>query len=110
MKNKRKKTSSKGKTQKAYSLGKQILKWSGIIVGVVTFLAAVAELSGYSVRDLFGGTESEKLGPTISTEEIEQKTEGDQSPAVIGNEVKINYGDDWDQLEEETPKDSTEKH
>lgn len=40
----------------------------------------------------------------VQAESIKQNTEGNQSPAVIGKDVSINYSDDWGLDEEEENK------
>ncbi|PHN04304.1 hypothetical protein [Flavilitoribacter nigricans] len=76
------------------------MKWGGIIVGAITLLAAIAELSGYSLRDLF---QADTPPP------IQQETHGNQSPAVIGDDTEINYNNNWGDEAEEEKADTTQK-
>jgi hypothetical protein len=62
-------------------------------------LAAIAELSGYNLRDL--------INPPKPS--IQQETQGDQSPAVIGDDVQLNYSNDWEKEDAPEKKDSTQK-
>ncbi len=55
------------------------LKWSGYLVGAITLLAAVAEFSGYSLRDLFW---EEKRSPPVESTETPPS---DSSPANPGS-------------------------
>lgn len=75
------------------------MKWGGILIGIITVLAAIAVLSGYDLQNL---VKPEKPP-------IQQNTQGDQSPAVIGDEVEINYGNDWGEEENSEKPDSTQK-
>ena len=118
---------------------KSILKWVGIMLIAVGLLVSIPKMGGYSLKDLFKKEQApeqleqgsnpgqpkpttqelkqEPISPAarnsndfkIQTESIEQKTEGDQSPAVIGDEVQINYGGDWDLEEGEEKQDTTKK-
>ncbi len=78
-------------------------KYAAYGTGLVALLAGIAELTGYSVRDLFQKKEptetpAEKRPPAPNV-----STSGDNSPAVITNDgdVNINYG------ETQPKKDST---
>lgn len=65
-------------------------KYIVYIVGGVSFLAGIAELTGYSLRDIF------KKGDANDTSEGSQsaRTEGKNSPAVIAKgDVNISYGE-----------------
>lgn len=69
---------------------KKALKIIGWIVGIITFLGAVAEASGYSLRDiLFKENESK----TDTLNKVDINTSGDRSPAINApnGEVKIEY-------------------
>jgi hypothetical protein len=69
----------------------KILGSVAILVGIA---AGIAEFSGYSLRDLFGGTEPEVEQPAADTTSTTIKTEGDQSPAIQSDgDVNINFGD-----------------
>ena len=108
---------------------RRVVKWGGIVVTAITLLAAIAEFSGYSLRDIFIKEKEPVIQETsppqepnrkettplptnsddlnIQAESIQQKTEGDQSPAVIGKDVSINYGKDSGLGSEEEKQDTT---
>jgi hypothetical protein len=69
---------------------KKILVVIGWTVGIMAFLGSVAEMSGYSLRDLVS-KESESKTDTLNKLDI--KTTGDKSPAINApnGEVKIEY-------------------
>lgn len=70
-------------------------RYAAYFATAVAVLAGIAELSGYSVRDLF--KQRETTEQPIEPESPSQKasTSGDNSPAVITDDgdVNINYGE-----------------
>lgn len=75
------------------------MKWSGILIGIITVLAVIAVISGKGLKNII----------TSEPPPVHQETKGDQSPAVIGDDVKINYGDNWEEDQTEEKPDSTQK-
>lgn len=67
------------------------------IVGIITLLAGIAEITGYSLRDLIGKeevVEQTKESPVYKPSIQNVSTTGDQSPAIISKgSVDINYGE-----------------
>lgn len=78
-------------------------KYAAYLTAAVALMAGIAELSGYSVRDLFGKKETTELPVSPPPQGPSASTKGANSPAVITHDgdVNINYG------EVEPPKDST---
>lgn len=70
-------------------------KYLAYFATAVAVLAGVAELSGYSVRDLFKQKETIEQPVETSPPTPNVSTTGNNSPAVITNDgdVNINYGD-----------------
>ncbi len=70
-------------------------KYAAYFAGSVALLAGVAEMSGYSVRDIFPKKETTEIPGEIQPPGPKASTTGDNSPAVItrDGDVNINYGD-----------------
>ncbi len=84
------------------------MKWKKYIAyfaAVVAVLAGIAELSGYSLRDIFGKNEKMENSTLPQPPVPNVSTSGDNSPAVItrDGDVNINYGAG------DVKKDSTDK-
>lgn len=79
-------------------------KYAVYAAGLVALLAGIAELTGYSVRDLFQKKEPSEIPAELPPPAPNVSTTGDNSPAVITNDgdVNINYG------EPKPKKDSTD--
>ncbi len=80
-------------------------KYAAYLAAVVVALAGIAELSGYSVRDIFKKSEKQETPAVIQPPSPNVSTTGDNSPAVItrDGDVNINYG------EPKPKKDTTAK-
>ncbi len=80
-------------------------KYIAYFVAVVAVLAGIAELSGYSLRDIFWKNEKMENSTLPRPPAPSAETSGENSPAVItrDGDVHINYG------ESIVKKDSTNK-
>ncbi len=97
--------------------GRSGAKRRNLIIAAITFLAAVATITGYTLKDFWGKdtpleirepegqpgysdktppapAEPQNSGPNLNTNggNVKLETQGDQSPAVIGTDVNISYG------------------
>jgi len=79
-------------------------KYIAYLTAAVALLAGVAELSGYSIRDIFHQGEPTETPVKVEPPASKVSTTGDNSPAVITDDgdVNIGYG------ETATKKDSTQ--
>lgn len=70
-------------------------RYAAYFAAVVAVMAGIAELSGYSVRDLFEHKETIEQPAETSPPASKASTTGDNSPAVITDDgdVNINYGE-----------------
>lgn len=59
------------------------LKWLGIAVAVCAFLASLAELSGYSLRDIFSQKAETVVSPKDSTKDSTTHTKTPQDPKEV---------------------------
>jgi hypothetical protein len=70
-------------------------KYAVSFAAVIAVMAGIAELSGYSISDIFHKKETTEIPAKIQPPAINLSTTGDNSPAIITNDgdVNINYGE-----------------
>jgi len=70
-------------------------KYAAYFVAAIALLAAIAELSGYSLKDVFTKNDTTEIPAAIQPPAPKANTTGDNSPAIITDDgdVNINYGD-----------------